>query len=198
MSLQAKQFENTKKLDEKVISKKSMDIHRDKLYAGYVNKTNEIRDKLKTADRSKAAATYSEYGELKRRETFNVNGVILHENYFSVLGGDGKPKGKVKELIERDFGSVDALKEDLLACSMAGLGWAVLCYDYLDQKLHIYLVDFHHHGAVWGCIPLVAMDVFEHAYFIDYGSDRKTYLEAVWKMLNWDAVNDILKKHGIK
>lgn len=198
MPIEAKSFENTKKLDEKIVSKRSMDIHRDKLYAGYVNKTNEIRDKLKTADRSKAAATYSEYGELKRRETFNINGVVLHENYFSVLGGDGTPKGAVKKLIERDFGSVDALKEDLMACSLAGLGWAVLCYDYRDDKLHIYLVDFHHHGAVWGCIPLIAMDVFEHAYFIDYGADRKTYLEAVWKILNWDAVNDILKKHGIK
>jgi Fe-Mn family superoxide dismutase len=198
MPLEAKQFDNTKKIDEKIISKRSMDIHRDKLYMGYVNKTNEIRDKLKTADRSKAAATYSEYGELKRRETFNINGVVLHENYFSLLGGDGTPKGKVKQLIERDFGSVDKLKEDLLACSLAGLGWAVLCYDYRDEQLHIYLVDFHHHGAVWGCIPLVAMDVFEHAYFIDYGSDRKTYLEAIWKILNWDAVNDILKKHGIK
>lgn len=198
MPIEAKQFENTKKIDEKIISKRSMDIHRDKLYAGYVNKVNEIREKLKSADRSKAAATYSEYGELKRRETFNANGVVLHENYFSVLGGDGVPKGKILELIKRDFGSVDALKEELLACSMAGLGWAVLCYDYRDEQLHVYLVDFHHHGAVWGCIPLVAMDVFEHAYFIDYGSDRKAYLEAVWKILNWNVVNDILKRHGIK
>ena len=198
MPRQAKQFDNTKKIEEKIISKRAMDIHRDKLYTGYVNKSNEIEEKLKAADRSKAAAQYSEYGELKRRETFNVNGVILHENYFSLLGGDGVPKGKVLELIKRDFGSVDALKEDLIACSMAGLGWAVLCYDFSDDKLHIYLVDFHHHGAVWGCIPLIAMDVFEHAYIIDYGTDKKVYLENIWKMLNWGVVNDILKKHGIK
>ncbi len=189
-----KQFPNTMNVDEKIVSKRAMEIHRDKLYVGYVNKRNEIEQKLLTADKTKAAATYSEYGELKRQETFNANGMILHEVFFPQFAGNGTPHGHILNKINQDFGSFDKWKEDFVACSMASRGWAVLAFDPSDGKLHNYLVDFHHFGGVWGCTPLVAMDVFEHAYMIDYGTDRKTYIDNILKTLNWDVANKVIEK----
>lgn len=189
---QAKTFPNLERVDESKLSKRAIDAHM-KLYNGYVNKLNEMEEKLKTADRTKAAATYSEYGEIKRQEPFNTNGITLHEIFFSSLGGDGAPSGKILELIERDFGSFDAWKNDFVACAMASRGWAVMALDASDSRLHNYLVDFHHFGAVWNAIPLLVLDVFEHAYFIDYGTDRKTYIENVMSMIDWSAANERLK-----
>jgi len=194
---QTKTFENLKKIDSKIISEKTNDIHVNKLYAGYVNKRNEIEEKVKTADKSKAAATYSEFGELKRQETFNANGMILHEVFFPTLGGNGKASGPILHKIEKDFGSFDAWKEDFVATALSARGWSVLAFDPSDGKLHNYLVDFHHFGGVWGCTPLLVMDVFEHAYMIDYGADRKTYVHNVLGIVNWEHVNQIITKHKL-
>ncbi len=190
---QPKAFPNLERVDESKLSKHALELHL-KLYSGYVNKLNEMEEKLKTADRTKAAATYSEYGELKRQEPFSANGIILHEIFFSSLGGDGAPSGKALELIERDFGSFEAWKNDFAACAMASRGWSVLAFDASDSKLHNYLVDFHHFGAVWNTIPLLVLDVFEHAYFIDYGTDRKTYIDNVMTMVDWNSVNEKMNK----
>lgn len=173
----------------KEISAKTNEIHHDKLYAGYVAKRNEIEEALKTADRSKAAATYSAYRALKLEETFNADGQVLHELYFDTLGGDGKPKGPVVEKIKQDFGSWDAFVEDAVACAKAARGWMITAWDPTDSKIHNYLADAHNHGGVWGAIPLWTIDCYEHAYFIDFGSDRPSYIKAVLDNVNWDAVN---------
>lgn len=193
---ETKKFPNLEKIDEKKTSKKTNELHL-KLYSGYVNKRNEIEEKLKTAERTKAAAAYSEYGELKRQEPFNANGMVLHELFFSSLGGDGNPNGKVLEKILEDFGSFEKWKEDFIACAMCSRGWCVLAFDYSDCKLHNYLVDFHHFGAVWNCIPLLVLDVFEHAYFIDYGIDRKAYIEDMMSMVDWNFVNELAEKFSL-
>ena len=160
-----------------------------KLYQGYVNKWNEIIEKLKTADKSKAAATYSEYGELKRQETFNANGKILHEIFFpTILGGSGEPKGEILEKIKEDFGSFDAWKEDFIATAMASRGWAILALELSSNKLFNFLVDLQNVGHVANTIPILALDVFEHAYFIDYGTNRRAYIDAFFKNINWDYV----------
>jgi Fe-Mn family superoxide dismutase len=177
------------------ISDKSMQIHHDKLYAGYVNKRNEIEEKLKTADRSAANATYSEYGELKREETFAANGQYLHEYYFDILGGDGQNSQapELLQALEKEFGSFEKWLEDFKASGMVARGWVVLAYDYNIGKLHNYLCDTHNQGGIWGAIPILVMDMFEHAYFIDYGSDRKTYIEDFFKNINWAAANNLYK-----
>lgn len=171
-----------------------------KLYQGYVNKRNEIEEKLKTADRSKAASTYSEYGELKRQETFNVNGMIFHEIWFNTIyGGDGVPKGEIVEQIKKDFGSFEAWVEDFKATAMAARGWAWLVYDLSDHRLHNYLIDLQNIGFTAMCIPILGLDVFEHAYFIDYGTNRKNYVDNFFKVINWDYVNkrwEFAKKVG--
>lgn len=175
------------------ITEKTLQIHHDKLYVGYVNKRNEIEEKLKTVDRSAANATYSEYGELKREESFAANGIFLHEYYFNVLGGEGKPENAAElvKAIEAEFGSYEKWLEDFKAAGMVARGWVVLAYDYNDGRLHNYLCDSHNHGGIWGAMPVVVLDMYEHAYFIDYGSDRKTYIEDYMKNLNWEAANHL-------
>ncbi|MBU0667523.1 Fe-Mn family superoxide dismutase [Patescibacteria group bacterium] len=175
------------------ISEKAIQIHHDKLYTGYINKRNEIEQKLKSADRSTANATYSEYGELKREESFAANGVVLHEYYFSVLGGHGQPSGALMAELEKHFGSYDKWLEDFKASGMVSRGWVVLAYDFNTGKLHNYLCDAHNHGGIWGAMPIIVMDMYEHAYFIDCGSDRKKYIEDYVKNLDWEKADKLFE-----
>lgn len=179
----------------KGISDNQIQQHRDTLYKGYVDRLNLVEDKLKTADRTAANATWSEVGELKRQEIFATNGIYLHEYYFANLSGNGdKASGKIAELLNRDFGSFEKWQEDFRASGIAARGWVVLCCNLLDGKLHNYSMDLHHVGAVWTCIPLLVLDVYEHAYFIDYGVKRAAYLDAFFNNINWNAVNGRLEK----
>lgn len=173
------------------ISDKTMQIHHDKLYVGYVNKKNEIEEKLQKVDLSSANQTYSDLRALKDGETFAVNGVYLHEYYFNVLGGDGKPSGQLMKQIEKDFGSYAAWEMLFKACGMAARGWVVTAWDTMENKIKVFIGDMHNQGGVWGALPLVVLDVYEHAYFIDYGSDRKAYIEDYMKNLNWTAANHL-------
>lgn len=180
------------------ISGKTIETHHDKLYPGYVNKRNEIDQALPNADRSKAAQTYSEYRSLKLEETFNADGQILHELYFSHLGpqqgGATKPTGALGQAIDKDFGSFDKFVEDLSACGMAARGWATVALDASDGKLHCFLCDMHNQGGVWGTIPIMTLDVYEHAYFMDYGSARADYIKAFFKNVNWQKVSQNFDK----
>jgi len=173
----------------KGISQKALTEHY-KLYEGYVNKTNEIWDKLLTADRTKANATYSEYRELKLEESYSLDGVKLHELYFENLGGPGgMPDGLISHMIAASFGSFEAWKEDFIACGISSRGWTVLCFDPIDLKLHNYLQDLHNHGIIVRTAPLLVMDTYEHAYFIDYGTDKKGYIKAFMDNIKWSEVN---------
>ncbi|MBI4138568.1 superoxide dismutase [Candidatus Uhrbacteria bacterium] len=180
------------------ISKKTISIHHDKLYAGYVAKKNEIADKLAPlmagGDVSSANQSFSELRALKDGETFAVNGVYLHEWYFDVLGGDGKPSGPLVDAISGAYGSIENFLAYFSACGMAARGWVVLCWDTHDDALRVYTGDAHNQGGVWGCLPLIVLDVYEHAYFIDYGSDRKAYIADFWKNLNWAKANELYEK----
>ena len=159
------------------------------LYAGYVNKRNEIEEGLKDVDRSKANQAYSAYRALKLEETFAADGQILHELYFDTLGGNGKAGGDLADKIAEDFGSWDAFIEDARACAMAARGWMVTALDPTDGRIHNFLCDVHNQGGVWGTVPLWTIDTYEHAYFMDYGSDRGSYITALLKNVDWDSVN---------
>lgn len=183
--------------DRDGFSKKMLTEHV-KLYEGYVKKTNEIQAKIEGADKSEANGVWSYIGELKRQETFAVNGMKLHEVYFGHLKGDGVPKGELVKMIEQDFGSMEKWKEDMVATGIAARGWAVLCFDYKDNRLHNYGADSHNVGAVWGAVPVIVLDVFEHAYFMDYGVNRKQYIDSFFKNLDWEFANRILKEYELK
>lgn len=174
-----------------IISEEVVRWHHDTHQAGYVNKLNEIYEKLKNVDRQTANPNFSEYRSLKNEESFNASGIILHEIYWDVLGGNGTcdKNLKISKKLVSDFGSFEKWKTDFIACCKSARGWAVLAYNLYDEKLHNYICDFHNMGVVWGAIPLMAIDVWEHAYYRDYGPDRAKYIEGILKILNWQQVN---------
>ena len=170
------------------ISKQTNTFHHDTHYAGYVKKRNEILDKLTGLDRSLANANYSDFGGMKRHETFNAGGQLLHELFWDVLGGDGEPSGAVLKHIEKSFGSYDAWVVDFRASALVALGWVVLAWDPTDDTLYNFTGDAHNQGGVWGTFPLLAIDVYEHAYCTVFPS-RSEYVESFLKSVYWEAVN---------
>ena len=172
--------------------------HHDVLYAGYVNKTNEIRGKLDSVDLKTANATHGDFRELKVEETFAVNGVRLHEGYFDAMGGKGgAPTGEVLNMLNDDFGSWETWKAEVEAAGVSSRGWVVTAYDWEDHRIHVYLCDVHNQGGVWNATPLVILDVYEHAYFLDYGTKRKDYITQWFNNLDWAWVNEQVKRYNL-
>ena len=179
------------------ISRAAVEAHY-KLYQGYVAKRNEILGLLADADPDSANQVYSDLRSLKVDLTFAIGGIKNHEIYFDHLGGDGgDPQGRIRDLIERDFNSVDAWRADLKATGMAARGWAWTAYDWDEGRLFNYLGDAQNTFPVWNATPLVALDVYEHAYFLDYQTDRASYIDAFFANLDWGVVNDWVGRYGI-
>jgi len=179
------------------ISRESVEAHY-KLYQGYVAKRNEILKKLGNVDLSTANQVYSEVRALKVELSFALGGIKNHEIYFEHLGGDGgDPDGPFGQLVERDFGSAAAWAADLKATGMAGRGWAWTAYDWDEGRLFNYLGDTQNTYPIWNATPLVALDVYEHAYFLDFQTDRASYIDAFMNNLDWATVNDWVSKYQI-
>ena len=180
------------------ISRETIEAHY-KLYQGYVNKRNEILGKLAEVDLAGANQVYSDVRALKVDLTFAIGGIKNHELYFEHLGGvGGDPKGRFGELVERDFGSVAAWRADLKATGLAARGWAWTAWDWDEGRLSNYLGDAQNTYPVWNATPLVALDVYEHAYFLDFQTDRASYIDAFFDNLDYDVVNDWVQKYGIR
>lgn len=191
--------DEAKELLKNVMSPETSDWHYNTHHKGYVTFLNKIEAELPHADKSAANGNWSAFGELKRRFTWNHAGALLHDVYWEVLGGDGDPsKGPdVVAAIEREFGSLDAWKEDFKATAIAAKlsGWGVLAYDMLySRRLLNVLVDEHHYGAIWGGIPLIACDVFEHAYYHKDGPARARYIDNFLANLHWGRINERYKR----
>jgi len=170
-------------------SEKALAIHEDKLYVGYVNKKNEVEDALQNVDPTSGNITYSAIRSLKDAETFATNGVYLHEYYFDTIDGNGEnPHGALLQEIEKEFGNFERFTAMLLGCGMAARGWVIFGFDTHEHRLKLFIGDAHNQGGVWGTIPLLVLDVYEHAYFMDYGSDRKTYIMEYMQSINWEKV----------
>jgi Fe-Mn family superoxide dismutase len=180
------------------ISRETIESHY-KLYEGYVAKRNEILRKLADVDLSTANGTYSELRELKVELTFAVGGIKNHELYFEHLGGDGgDPTGAVGDLIRRDFGSAAAWRADLRATGLGARGWAWTAYDWDEGRLFNYIGDAQNTFPVWNATPLVALDVYEHSYWLDYRTDRGSYIDAFFENLDWGVVNEWVAGYGIR
>lgn len=183
-----------------VVSPETTDWHYNTHHKGYVTALNKIEAGLESADRAAANGNYSEIGELKRRLTWNHSGALLHDIYWDNLGGDGDPsKGpEVLKAIEENFGSFDAWKSDFKAASLSAKlsGWGLLVWDqlYSGRMLNI-LVDEHQYGAIWGGIPIIACDVFEHAYYHKSGPARAAYIDSFLANLHWGRINDRFKRY---
>jgi superoxide dismutase, Fe-Mn family len=179
------------------ISRASVEAHY-KLYQGYVAKRNEILGKLATVDLGSANQVSSDLRALKVELSFAVGGIKNHEVYFEHLGGDGgDPAGAIGGLIVRDFGSAEGWRADLKATGLAGRGWAWTAYDWDEGRLFNYLGDSQNTYPIWNATPLVALDVYEHAYFLDFQTDRAGYIDAFLANLDWGVVNDWVSKYQI-
>jgi Fe-Mn family superoxide dismutase len=180
------------------ISRETVEAHY-RLYEGYVNKRNEILERLGSVDVAASNQIYSELRALKVELSFAIGGIKNHEIYFEHLGGSGgAPSGLVSQLIERDFGSVEEWARDLKASGMAGRGWAWTAYDWDEGRLFNYVGDAQNTFPIWNAAPLVALDVYEHAYWLDFQSDRASYIDAFFANLDWDVVNDWVNRYQIQ
>jgi Fe-Mn family superoxide dismutase len=179
------------------ISRVTMEAHH-RLYAGYVAKRNEILGRLAQVDASTANQVWSEVRALKVELTFALGAIKNHEVYFGHLGGSGgDPDGAFGRLVVRDFDSVSAWRDDLRATAMAARGWAWTVYDRDERRLLNVIGDSQNTYPLWNATPLVALDVHEHAYFLDYQTDRAAYLDALFDNLDWRVVNGWVEAYGI-
>ncbi len=193
--------------DLKGISKETIETHHDKLYVGYVKKSEEVanglvvlRDKIINGE-AQGNQSFSELRSLKDAESFVTNGVYLHEWYFDVLGGDGSADEalELSKAISDKWGSLENGIKYMSECGMASRGWAVLAWDTHQGELRQYNGDSHSQGGIWGALPIIVLDVYEHAYFMDFGVDRKGYIEAFWQNFNWAKAEELyLKAREIK
>jgi len=165
------------------------------LYKGYVANTNKLMDTLSVMLREAKTGT-PEYAELKRRFGWEFNGMRLHEYYFENLGGKSalENNGKLGKLIVANFGSYEAWLADFKGtATMRGIGWTILYQDIMGGRLFNQWVNEHDVGHPAGCQPLLILDVFEHAFFTDYGLKRADYIEAFFKNIQWKAAEGRLK-----
>ena len=161
------------------------------LYKGYVTNTNKLAEVLAAMARDGKAAT-PEFAELKRRFGWEWNGMRLHELYFGNMTKGGKPleaQAPVATKIAMDFGTLAQWETDFKATgSMRGIGWVILAYDRVAGRLFNTWIDEHATGHLAGAEPLLVMDVFEHAFMLDYGLKRADYIDAFFASIHWDEV----------
>lgn len=168
------------------------------LYEGYVKAANELREQL--ADFMKRGKVDHEqmpaYSELTRRLGFEFNGMVLHEYYFGNLrrGGDDQPAdgSAFNRAVERTFGSYERWKADFCSVGMMrGVGWAICNVDPARGLVSNHWVSLHEHGNVAGFLPILVMDVWEHAYLLDYQpTERKQYIDSFFSNIGWNVVEE--------
>jgi superoxide dismutase, Fe-Mn family len=162
------------------------------LYQGYVTNTNKVTDSLATLLKDGKTGT-PEYAELKRRFGWEFDGMRLHELYFENLGGQGgiEKNGALAKKLAQSFGSYEAWEQDFKATgAMRGIGWVVLYEDNLTGHLYNAWINEHDGGHLAGCKPVLIMDVFEHAYMVDYGLKKADYITAFFKNINWEIAEN--------
>ena len=172
------------------LSEKLIRSHWENNYQGSVRALNTIEQRLAAAMADEEFPALI-YGGLKREELHRTGSVILHEYYFDGLGGDGKAAGEVAQALAAAFGSLDAWEVEFRRTAMAlagGSGWCVLTWNRDTGSLHNYWAWDHMHGAVTGA-PLIALDMYEHSYHMDYGTAAARYLDAFMANLDWAMID---------
>jgi len=191
MAYEAKNFESL--LGTKGLSDQLLKNHFT-LYQGYVTNTNKVADAFAAMAKDGKTAT-PEYAELKRRFGWEFNGMRLHELYFGNIIKDGKAIDKKTNLYKKivsEFGSYENWEKDFKATgAMRGIGWVILYCDPLEGRLFNTWINEHDVGHLCGAMPLIIMDVFEHAYMIEYGLKKADYIEAFFKAIDWTVEPEV-------
>jgi len=165
------------------------------LYQGYVTNTNKLLELLAQMAKDGKIGT-PEYAELKRRMGFEWDGMRLHEYYFQNLGGKGDlaQSSRFRDRVAAVFGSYEAWEADFRGTgAMRGIGWAILYQDGASGALINQWINEHQNNHLAGCAPILVMDVFEHAFMLDYGLKRADYIEAFFRNVSREAVEARLK-----
>ena len=191
--LQQKQFD----LPTELLTQKNKKAH-EGLYENYVKTFNRVSAELDAVDKDEAGLNHSYYRSLKVDETYNMNAAYLHELYFNNVS-DVQSEVSMDTLsfmrLERDFGSFDAWQEDFIACGKSARnGWVVTGYNTYTQRYMNTVIDLHSLNVPVGFYPVIVVDVWEHAYYRDYLSKRKSYIHAMMKELNWQVIEDRFKR----
>lgn len=172
-----------------VVSRRQFDDHLT-LYNGYITMTNLTDKTLATQpEYSTANASGGHYRGWKKTETYAIDGVILHELYFQNLGNETtQPGEKTLALINRYFGSMDKWRENFTACAKSARGWCILVYEQRTATCRNILLDLHNEGNIATAFPIIILDMYEHAYFLDYGVDKATYINKFLQNIPWDVI----------
>jgi len=178
------------------ISKDIMMLHHDKHHLAYVNGANAALDKLEAARKNNFQGV--DVRGITRDLSFHVSGHVLHSIFWPNMkaNGGGKPGSRLADMINADFGSFDAFKTEFseIGKAVEGIGWAVLAYDPLSDQLLTFNIEKHNLQVGHGTAPLLVLDVWEHAYYLQYKNDRGSYVNAWWNVVNWDDAETRLGK----
>lgn len=176
------------------LSRDQLTPHHQAHYGGALKSLLQIEQESSTADVSKANANYSAVRELKREEVHAMNSVILHELYFDGMSASGGDPGEAaQEVLKKRFGSVDRWVDDFKAAAISARGWAILALHPVSGKLYNFVSDVHDVGIPVLGIPLVVIDCYEHAFYVDYRSKKGDYVGGYPKHIDWAEVDRRLK-----
>lgn len=175
---------------EPFYSRETLSIHYNTLYSGYIDNTNKTEEKLKLARKNN---DFENIKCLEKELSFQGSGVILHELFFENMGPatQSQPCEKLMSQINNDFGSFSSFKSQFTASSkvVEGAGWNLLVWVPEWNKLQILQCEKHQNLTLWGCKPLLVLDMWEHSYFLQYKASRADYINAFWNIVNWNVVN---------
>jgi len=171
------------------VSEQVLTWHHDTHHQGYVNGWNAAEETL--AD-NRESGDHGSTGGALGDVTHNGSGHILHTLFWQSMSPEGgdEPSGDLADRIAEDFGSYDAWRAEFEAAASAAGGWALLVYDPHSEQLRNVAVDKHDQGALWGSQPILALDVWEHSYYYDYGPDRGSFVDAFFEVVDWEEPSD--------
>jgi Fe-Mn family superoxide dismutase len=172
------------------ISGQIIELHHDKHHAAYVKGANTALEKLAAA---RTSGNYDAIVGLEKSLAFNLGGHVLHSMYWANLSpdGGGKPDGELAAAIDEHFGSFDAFQSHFTqaATLVQGSGWGILSWEPIGRRLIVEQLEDHHENTTLGAVPLLAIDVWEHAFYLQYQNRKPEYLEAIWNIVNWPDVS---------
>lgn len=175
---------------EPYYSTKTLELHYQILYKGYVDNTNKTEEGLKKA---RETNDFSNIKCLEKNLSFFGSGAILHELFFENMGVaiPTEPNTNLMNQIIKDFGSYEKFKQQFSEASKAveASGWCILVWMPEWRKLEILQCEKHQNLTLWTCIPLLVLDMWEHSYYLQYNTKRDEYINAFWNIVNWNIVN---------